>query len=100
MNIFELVKLIKKRPGMYLESQSATELDYFIRGFVTAKKTECNDQKDMEAYYCFNRWVCKKTSIEANVSWRRAVVFVEPNEYYAFKRFFDLWEEWSSGDNK
>lgn len=93
MNIFNLVEIIKKRPGMYIESQSATELDYFLRGFVTAKKWLTNEPDDMELYYGFNQWVCKKLFIEANVSWRRAVLFQEPNEFYAFQKFFELWDE-------
>ncbi|MCX4026079.1 hypothetical protein H0A36_11135 [Endozoicomonas sp. SM1973] len=91
----DLVELIKKRPGMYIESQSATELDYFLRGFIAAKKLVNNETGDMESYYGFNHWVCKKFDIEANVSWRRAVVFHEPNEFYAFQKFFELWDEYT-----
>lgn len=100
MNIFNLVEMIKERPGMYIAGQSATELDYFLRGFITAKKMVNNEPEDMESYYSFNHWVCKKLFIEANVSWRRAIAFQEPNEFYAFQKFFELWGEFVlSGDN-
>ncbi|MBU6955974.1 hypothetical protein [Hahella sp. HN01] len=94
MDIFELVKLIEKRPGMYIESQSSTELDYFLRGFMAASQINDNDSTATDIYYEFNKWVCGKLSISANVSWRRAVAFQEPNEYFAFKTFFELWNEW------
>lgn len=62
MDIVSLVDLVIKRPGMYIESQSATELDYFLRGFMAASKFN-GKSTDTEMYYEFNRWVCSKYSI-------------------------------------
>jgi len=104
MNTFEFIDVIKKRPAMYVYTESVSELDGLLRGFHYARSISSeigSDEKNL--FNDFTKWLQEKkytTLINLNISWRSILLFNHVSEYRAFLKFFELWEEYKIYLNK
>lgn len=92
----ELMKHIKKRPGMYVGDKSLTKLGWFFEGYVMCAK-EIGD----DSYIIFDEFrdfVEKKYRISeykttSKKSYVEIIMLFEWSEERALDKFFELYEE-------
>ena len=75
--IFKLLDEIKKRPGLYLGSNSITKLHIFLGGYYFCKHSfgiEISSQDKI--WFMFQRWIERKYSIRISQSWASIISFI------------------------
>ncbi|MEH1898054.1 MAG: hypothetical protein V7K94_22680 [Nostoc sp.] len=91
----EILKGIKKRPGMFLGTRSITKLDMFLRGYSLGRKEvgvpPTEPEREFEG---FQSWVQEKYGINSGQSWSKIILFYSVDEYEALQKFFELFEEY------
>ena len=95
----ELLRSIKKRPGMYLGTSSITRLDMLLRGYNLARReagiAPTEQEKEFEG---FQSWIQEKYDIKLGQSWAKIILFYSVDEYEALEKFFELFEEYLDRD--
>ncbi len=93
-NFFELLLMIKKRPGAFLGEKSAQKLKIFLDGFEYAMIIS---QKDyfIKSYTDFKEWFEKKYKIQSVESWYDKLS-KKYDDTQAFDVFFNELEEFFS----
>lgn len=95
MKMFELITYIEKRPLMFLKTESITELDAFLRGYIFYKDHQGNlDQEDKKFAEFKNFWVKKKLNLPEHESFSGCLLQKSENESEALSLFFKLWSEY------
>ena len=93
----EILKGIKKRPGMFLGTSSITKLDMLLRGYTQARReaglAPTDEEKEFEG---FQKWVQEKYEIKSGQSWAKIILFYSIDDYEALQRFFELYEEYQN----
>lgn len=97
MDLFQIINKIKKRPGMYLGSNSITALSHFLNGYQTA-------YHDLEIYW--NGWLFPldfkymseftniRLKYDNTMGWFNNILnFCDGDEKTALYKFFDLYDE-------
>lgn len=97
MDLFQIINKIKKRPGMYLGSNSITALSHFLNGYQTA-------YHDLEIYW--NGWLFPldfkymsgftniRLKCDNTMGWFNNILnFCDGDEKTALCKFFDLYDE-------
>ncbi|WP_375509372.1 hypothetical protein [uncultured Nostoc sp.] len=91
----EILNSIKKRPGMYLGTNSITRLDMLLRGYSLARKEvgvpPTEPEREFEG---FQSWIEEKYRINSGQSWSKIILFYSIDEYEALQKFFELFEEY------
>ncbi len=90
-NLEEFIELVKKRPGMYVFSEGATEFDGLVRGYSLAK-----GDNGRGIISDFNSWLKKEKYPDFenfSVSWCRILLFHYSCEKRALEQFFEFWDE-------
>jgi len=91
----EILKGIKKRPGMFLGNRSITKLDMFLRGYSLGRKEvgvpPTEPEREFEG---FQSWVEEKYGINSGQSWSKIILFYSVDEHEALQKFFELFEEY------
>ena len=95
--LYELLKEIKKRPGLYLGRASLERLYAFINGYkhqdsYSAVQTDCLDG--------FQKYVEKTYNIHTDHNWASIIQFFSITEEEAFDKFYELLDEFTSSKNK
>ncbi len=91
----EILKGIKKRPGMYLGRSSITRLDMLLRGYGLARKEVGVPPTEPERKFeGFQSWIQEKYGIKTGQSWSKIILFYSVDEYEALQKFFELFEEY------
>lgn len=84
---------------MFVVNESVTELDAFLRGYIYARKTLVDiEEQERDVLRNFSRWLKKKNQYtelsNLDVSWKSILIFYHVNEIAAFRKFFELWDEY------
>jgi hypothetical protein len=91
----EILKGIKKRPGMYLGRSSITRLDMLLRGYSLARREvgvpPTEPEREFEG---FQSWIEEKYGIKSGQSWSKIILFYSVDEHEALQKFFELFEEY------
>ncbi|AVH65879.1 hypothetical protein CDG77_21545 [Nostoc sp. 'Peltigera membranacea cyanobiont' 213] len=91
----EILKGIKKRPGMYLGSSSITRLDMLLRGYSLSRREvgilPTEPEREFEG---FQSWIKEKYGINSGQSWAKIILFYSVDEHEALQKFFELFEEY------
>jgi hypothetical protein len=91
----EILKGIKKRPGMYLGRSSITRLDMVLRGTSLARREVGVPPTEPEREFSgFQSWIQEKYGIKTGQSWSKIILFYSIDEHEALERFFELYEEY------
>ncbi len=91
----EILKGIKKRPGMFLGTSSITKLDMLLRGYSLGRKEVGVPPTEPEREFSdFQLWVQEKYGIKTGQSWSKIILFYSIDEHEALQRFFELYEEY------
>jgi hypothetical protein len=95
-DIYEFIEKIKKRPGMYLGTNSITNLDMVLRGYSLARRDIGLAPTEQERDFVgFQSWIQEKYGFKSNQSWAKIILFESMDEQEALKKFFELFEEYS-----
>jgi hypothetical protein len=91
----EILKGIKKRPGIFLGTNSITKLDMLLRGYSLGRKElgvpPTEPEREFEG---FQSWVEEKYGINSGQSWSKIILFYSVDEHEALQKFFELFEEY------
>jgi hypothetical protein len=91
----EILKGIKKRPGMFLGTSSITKLDMVLRGYSLARREvgipPTEPEREFEG---FQSWIEEKYGINSGQSWSKIILFYSVDEHEALEKFFELFEEY------
>ncbi|MEH1946877.1 MAG: hypothetical protein V7K77_07955 [Nostoc sp.] len=91
----EILKGVKKRPGMFLGTNSITRLDMLLRGYSLARREvgvpPTEPEREFEG---FQSWVEEKYGIKSGQSWSKIILFYSVDESEALQKFFELFEEY------
>ncbi|MEH2209057.1 hypothetical protein [Nostoc sp.] len=91
----EILGAIKKRPGMFLGTNSITRLDMLLRGYNLARREvgvpPTEPEREFEG---FQLWVEGKYGINSGQSWSKIILFYSVDEHEALQKFFELFEEY------
>ncbi|OYD98033.1 hypothetical protein CDG76_04240 [Nostoc sp. 'Peltigera membranacea cyanobiont' 210A] len=91
----EIPSNIKKRPGMYLGTNSITRLDMLLRGYSLARREvgvpPTEPEREFEG---FQSWIEEKYGINSGQSWSKIILFYSVDEHDALHKFFELFEEY------
>ena len=89
--LYDLLQMIRKRPGMYLGSCGVTRLRFFLEGYAFARLdlglTETKEEKEFKE---FSKWVQKRFNIKSNLEWNKIIILHYEDERDAFQVFFTL----------
>lgn len=100
-NFYELIQKIKKRPSMYLGKPAISNLRSCLAGYILARRELGISQTEQEKKFTeFQGWIQKKFNISSSQSWDKVILFYSEDERSALERFFELFEEFVSSDNK
>ncbi|MEH1940262.1 MAG: hypothetical protein V7L01_08615 [Nostoc sp.] len=91
----EILSNIKKRPGMFLGTNSITRLDMLLRGYSLARKeVDVPPTEPEREFQGFQSWVEEKYGINSGQSWSKIILFYSVDEHEALQKFFELFEEY------
>jgi hypothetical protein len=93
--VYELLRKIKARPGMYIGAASVSNLFMFLAGYKTARLELGIEpaQEEMEFYREFQPWLQKRFQLQTVNSWANIIRLYAPDEKEAFNYFFKLLDE-------
>lgn len=75
MNTVELINVVAKRPGMYVDVTSIDSIYYFIQGFFFSRSISGNlDHQDQWFAEGFYPWLKAKHSLDDVATWRDQIV--------------------------
>jgi hypothetical protein len=94
--LIELIKKIGDKPGMYIGTQSISNLFMFIQGYIYAHYEIENTslQEDQRVLEGFQKWLEQRFNIQISRPWSSIILFYSDNEEQAFKKFYALFEEY------
>ncbi len=90
-SIFQLIRLIKTRPTMYITRNSISCLKAFIDGWHFRDPDSLVDFYEMDN---FQKWIESKYHINTSHSWCDIILFYSLDESTALINFFKDFEEW------
>ena len=93
---YDLLYQIKKKPGLYIGNPSIENLYMFLTGYSFARR-ELNVSPSAEEneFRQFQPWLQKKFNLKTSQSWSQIILSFTLNEEDGFKRFFELFEEFT-----
>lgn len=92
--IKKLLGEIQARPGMYIGKDSLSLLVAFLDGYTHA--VQQNSKVYNENFPGFQEWIAAKYEIKSSHRWNDIILFYELDESKAFRKFFELLEEFYS----
>ena len=85
MDAYELVEIVRKKPGFYLHGTSLRQLQSLLIGYeIGAKQGICSDFRP------FNRWLAKEFGLPEGHGWCNMVITRAGSDEAAFDLFFEL----------
>jgi hypothetical protein len=94
-NIFELLKKIEQKPGLYIGTASVTALRQFLVGYKFARQEMgiMPTEEELDFYQEFQPWLQVHFSIQTANSWDTIILFKCADGKAAFASFFRLLEQ-------
>ena len=98
--LFDLLKKIKTKPGLYLGTASITNLRMFILGYRFARSELgiANTEAESDFYKNFQPWLQNRLSIRTVNAWDKIILLTCIDEKAAFDYFFQLLDEFLQRD--
>ena len=98
--LFDLLKKIKTKPGLYLGTASITNLRIFILGYRFARSELgiANTEAESDFYKNFQPWLQNRLSIRTVNAWDKIILLTCIDEKAAFDYFFQLLDEFLQRD--
>ena len=95
-DVYELIDLIRAKPGMYLGCCSLTRLRAFIDGYKFAANQCDGEVIEHPSLFDFHDWVTRRFGLkESTPGWCELILAeCERNEARAFNRFIELTDEY------
>jgi hypothetical protein len=90
-SIVALLRLIEKRPALYIGQRYITSLAAFIDGWSFALRDQITDA---HVFRDFDKWLRELYEVTSNRSWDQIVLFYSSDQYEALQNFFDLWHKY------
>lgn len=95
LTLYELIDGIKRRPGMYLGTNSITRLEMYLRGYNLARREVGIPPDEQEREFAgFQSWIQNKYEIKSGQSWGKIILFYSIDEPEALTKFFELFEQY------
>ena len=95
--LYDFLKEIKKRPGMFLRKKSILYLHSFLTGYDMARfHMELSKTKQEQKFNDFAEWIPIKFNDNSTRSWADIILLNSEDESQAFDRFFELLEEFKN----
>jgi len=93
--LFELLKKIQEKPGLYLGNASITSLRMFILGyrFARSEMNVSTTEDESDFYKNFQPWLQNHLSIRTVNAWDKILLLTCTDEKAAFDYFFLLLDE-------
>jgi hypothetical protein len=99
-NLFELLKKIEAKPGLYLGTASITHLRMFIVGyrFARSEMKLPTTEAESDFYKNFQPWLQIHLQVRTVNSWDKIILLQSIDEKAAFNYFFQLLETFYQRD--
>ncbi|MGG6270595.1 hypothetical protein ACQ4M3_38405 [Leptolyngbya sp. AN03gr2] len=92
--LYQVLRDIQTRPGMFLGNQSITRLRAFLDGYSSARADLGLPTTQQEkAFNGFQAWIQAHFKITATQGWDRIILAHSTNEQDALDRFFELFAQ-------
>ncbi|MDJ0733197.1 MAG: hypothetical protein QNJ47_03775 [Nostocaceae cyanobacterium] len=97
--LYEMLKRIQQRPGMFLGKPSITRLKSFLDGYIASRQdlSLATTQEEIE-FDKFQTWVQERFQIESSHGWDSIILFYSADEKDALNNFFELLEKFRHGE--
>lgn len=93
-SLYNLLKQIRSKPGLYLGVPSLSHLQMFLCGYAFSRQEQglplTIEEKVFEQ---FQPWIQQRFNISASVSWAKIILLYSADERTGFELFFELWDE-------
>ena len=100
MSIHSVINCIRKRPGMYLGSNSITALSHFLNGYTIAESDFGADfQRELFTldFHFMHDFVKMRFNEENNIGWCNNILnYCDNNEEKGLEIFFELYDEFKN----
>lgn len=97
IRIQEFIQTVKKRPQMFVGSETVSELNGLLTGYLYARSCLVDiEDTEGDILKVFSSWLINdKFSIikGSGVSWQGVLLLCYVSEKKAFDMFFELWDE-------
>ena len=89
-SVYDLLDVIRKKPGIFLGERSLTALSHFIGGFEYALLTTENSfDREEPPLRGFHDWIAERLGFEeSTLGWKDMLLASVGDETAAFERFF------------
>lgn len=94
--LYDLLKRIKQRPGMYLGKVSLTRLKMLLMGY-SMSRGELGLQltEEEKRFAKFQQWIQIKYQVNSSEGWENIILSQVKDEKLAFELFFELFEQFN-----
>ncbi len=98
--IFELLRKIEQKPGLYIGTASVTALRQFLVGYKFAHQEMgiLPTDEELDFYQNFQTWLQIRLHFQTTNSWDKIILFKCIDEKAAFTYFFRLLTEFCQRD--
>jgi hypothetical protein len=94
MELYELIRKIKKRPAFYLGQKSLSHLQVFLDGYTFARRQSGIPISAQEQEFeKFQEWIEQRFQQPNTQSWTKIILFHSEDEAQALDLFFELFDE-------
>jgi hypothetical protein len=94
INFYELIQKIQKRPSLYLNKRSLSQLQTFLDGYTFALRQVNIPVSEQERQFeQFQEWIEQRYNQPATQHWTKIILFYAEDEADALARFFELFNE-------
>ena len=89
-SVYELLDVVRQKPGLFIGEPSITALNHFINGFEAGLRSVDNAFDDVEPpFIAFHDWIAARLGFpESTPGWRNMLLEACANEASALERFF------------
>jgi hypothetical protein len=96
LDLYDLIRNIRKRPAMYLGQPSISHLRTFLAGYFFARHQLGQPETEQEKHFSnFQTWVQQRFKVTTNQSWDKIILFFSQDEQKALELFFELFDEYA-----
>lgn len=94
--LYDLLKRIKQRPGMYIGKVSLTRLKMLLMGY-SMSRGELGLQltEEEKRFAKFQQWIQIKYQVNSSEGWENIILSQVKDEKLAFELFFELFEQFN-----
>jgi hypothetical protein len=97
--LYDLLKKVRKRPGMYLGRESITRLRMLLMGYSMARADLGIGLTQQEREFAgFQNWIMHQYKISSTRGWDDIILSQSQDESSALNLFFKLFDEFKNSD--